>query len=244
MNKVTIYILDDDAQDLKKLVDFAEKSNCKVIGKNTKPKLAINEIERLKPDIVILDIQMQPINGLEVLLQLPDTIRVMFCSSDVEMARSSYEQYFKDYLLKPFNYHSFYSVLKRTIATLPNRHHIGVPQQNDNWAFYGFDVKGSFAKLDYDLLVYGSTAGDSKMVFNFSNGGSRVINKRIGEIMKVLPPGRFARISKDMFVCLDAIKEIKSGKLIIECGNEEKSLEIGDVYCNDIYKWVEENRIW
>src|SRR5687768_282531 len=76
--KVTLYIIDDHQV----LVDglsvlLAGQEFIEIIGRNTDPVLAAQEIKKLKPGIVLTDIQMPEMNGIELTKQvkrvLPDT---------------------------------------------------------------------------------------------------------------------------------------------------------------------------
>lgn len=75
---VTVYIVDDHRM----LVDglsllLSGESNLKVVGKSINPQMAFDEIKQLKPQVVLSDIQMPEMNGIELAKSikrvLPDT---------------------------------------------------------------------------------------------------------------------------------------------------------------------------
>lgn len=75
---VTVYIVDDHRM----LVDglsllLSGESNLKVVGKSINPQMAFDEIKQLKPQVVLSDIQMPEMNGIELAKNikrvLPDT---------------------------------------------------------------------------------------------------------------------------------------------------------------------------
>lgn len=75
---VTVYIVDDHRM----LVDglsllLSGESNIKVVGKSINPQMAFDEIKQLKPQVVLSDIQMPEMNGIELAKNikrvLPDT---------------------------------------------------------------------------------------------------------------------------------------------------------------------------
>jgi len=71
MNKIRVYIADDHAilRDGLKLI-ISQDSRYELVGEAGDGKTALEEIERLKPDIAIIDISMPLITGLEVGRQL------------------------------------------------------------------------------------------------------------------------------------------------------------------------------
>jgi two-component system LytT family response regulator len=58
-------------------------------------------IDRLKPDLVFLDIQMPGINGFEVLQQTSHSPVVIFCTAYDEFALQAFETNSIDYIVKP-----------------------------------------------------------------------------------------------------------------------------------------------
>ncbi|MCX8957863.1 two-component system response regulator BtsR [Erwinia psidii] len=64
---------------------------------------AIGAVNRLKPDVLFLDIQMPRINGLEMVSMLDDGHRpsIVFLTAFEEYALKAFEEHAFDYLLKP-----------------------------------------------------------------------------------------------------------------------------------------------
>jgi two-component system, LytTR family, response regulator len=58
-------------------------------------------IDRMKPDLVFLDIQMPGINGIEVLQQISHSPVVVFCTAYDEFALQAFETNNIDYIMKP-----------------------------------------------------------------------------------------------------------------------------------------------
>jgi len=240
MRKCKIYLLDDDPKMIDYLKRLVDMTHHIVVGSQTDPVRAIAEIHRLKVDILFLDMQMQPLSGMEVMPQLPEHVRVIFSSSYRELASEGYETYFRYYLLKPFNFQQFCTVLNQTIANLPGSSSLGNPLSEDQIVFYGMGTKGSHIAVRFDELVYGCTLGDQKVVFYFEDGHSLQVNKRIGEVIKGLPRSHFGRVSKNMFVALHKIQNIRNGKVYVSQGKKIIGIDLGPGYAKEIYEWVAE----
>ncbi len=60
-------------------------------------------IKTLKPDVILLDIQMPKLNGFEMLELTENPPPVIFCTAYDEFAIKAFEQNAIDYLLKPFS---------------------------------------------------------------------------------------------------------------------------------------------
>jgi DNA-binding NarL/FixJ family response regulator len=64
----TVYLLDDQAIVRASFKTWLQESKCfEVIGQHGDPHSAISEIRRLQPDIVLLDVAMPGLTGLEAL---------------------------------------------------------------------------------------------------------------------------------------------------------------------------------
>src|ERR1700745_848565 len=64
-------------------------------------KEAIEKIERLKPDLIFLDIQMPDLTGFEVIEQLNEKPNIIFTTAYEQYAIKAFENFSIDYLLKP-----------------------------------------------------------------------------------------------------------------------------------------------
>jgi len=86
---VRVYLVDDQAiirAALKSLLD--ERRDIEVVGDTGDPRAALDEIQRLKPDVVVLDITMPELSGLDLLpmvrKNLPRTKVVMLTHHEGE----------------------------------------------------------------------------------------------------------------------------------------------------------------
>lgn len=72
-----------------------------VIGEAVNAKEGIEAIEKQKPDVIFLDIQMPEMNGFEMLKELDEIPKVIFITAYDEHAIEAFKINALDYLLKP-----------------------------------------------------------------------------------------------------------------------------------------------
>jgi two-component system LytT family response regulator len=101
-----ILIVDDETlarQELRVLLEEAE--DLEIIGECANAVEALAAINRLRPDVVFLDIQMPRISGLELLSMLPPdhAPHVVFLTAHDDYAVRAFEENAFDYLLKPID---------------------------------------------------------------------------------------------------------------------------------------------
>ncbi len=101
--KLGVVIVDDEppARDL--LEQYLAKTNgYTVLAKCANGFEAVRDVDELKPDLLLLDIQMPKLDGFEVLQLLTHRPEVIFTTAHDEYALQAFEVHAVDYLLKPF----------------------------------------------------------------------------------------------------------------------------------------------
>lgn len=116
-------LLVDDAGYLRRLIDImATKGGHEVVGEAKTSQVAIDLYEKVKPGLVILDILMPDMNGLEALGKIkeidPDA-RILMCtaseqSSHIQKALSLGA---RGYILKPFTKEIIHSTIENALAS-------------------------------------------------------------------------------------------------------------------------------
>lgn len=100
-----ILIVDDQTNQRRVLREFLEMAGCKVIGEGSSGREAIKLVERLKPDVVIMDVKMPGMDGIEaakeINLQFPLPIILCTVKRDRETLERAKEAGVMAYLVKP-----------------------------------------------------------------------------------------------------------------------------------------------
>lgn len=106
-----IFIVDDEAPARSRmrtlLSDIADQCPTEIVGEEKQAKAALEAMAVCHPDIVLLDVQMPDMNGIEFAQQLlrntqtQRTPTVIFTSAHDEYALKAFEVHAFDYLLKP-----------------------------------------------------------------------------------------------------------------------------------------------
>jgi two-component system LytT family response regulator len=87
-----------------------------VVGECGNGKSAIQDIRRLKPALVFLDVEMPELDGFGVLRALNELPTIVFVTAHQHYAIPAFEARALDYLLKPFSKTRFFDVLARAKA--------------------------------------------------------------------------------------------------------------------------------
>jgi two-component system LytT family response regulator len=104
MNQLFKTIVIDDEPAARRLMKnlLQEHSDVvEVIGEASNGREAIEKIEKLRPDLIFLDIQMPDLTGFEVIEQLSEKPNIIFTTAYEQYAIKAFETFSIDYLLKP-----------------------------------------------------------------------------------------------------------------------------------------------
>lgn len=123
-----IAIIDDDHNSLEGMREVIpwHMLDCQWIGEARDGQEGLELIRRASPDIVITDIYMPVIDGLEMIQQLKDDdfqgkIIILSGYSDFEYARKALRLQVDDYLSKPVTVDEIVTVLEKVIRSLDER---------------------------------------------------------------------------------------------------------------------------
>jgi AmiR/NasT family two-component response regulator len=106
MEKLKVLIAEDESLIAAGLESQLQKSGYMVVGLAKDGKIAVSLTKRLKPDVVLMDINMPEMSGLEAareLLaeQIPVAIVILTGYSEVELIREASDIGVEAYLIKP-----------------------------------------------------------------------------------------------------------------------------------------------
>jgi two-component system LytT family response regulator len=114
---LTTVVVDDEPLARRRLASLiAEVPWARRLGEASDGAEAIEAIEKWRPDLVFLDIQMPELSGLEVVKQLRTLEQppfVIFTTAHDQYAIVAFELAALDYLLKPFSSNRFLTALER-----------------------------------------------------------------------------------------------------------------------------------
>lgn len=118
-----ILVVDDEKLARDRLIRMIEKmGGHEIVGEAEDGHRAIAQVEALQPDILLLDIRMPGMDGLEVarhLMNLDNRPAIIFCTAYGEYALEAFQTQAMGYLLKPVNSEQLEAALQA--ATKPNR---------------------------------------------------------------------------------------------------------------------------
>ena len=121
---IHVLVADDEAPARQRLIDLlAKDTQVEAVAEAADGEAAVEAIEKKRPDLVFLDVQMPELDGLAVIdaigaAEMPLTV---FVTAYDQHAIRAFEANALDYLLKPFSDERFEATMARAKARLDER---------------------------------------------------------------------------------------------------------------------------
>jgi len=214
-----------------------------IIGQAGNGVEAINTIERLRPDVVFLDVQMPGLSGFEVARRLVDTgpsSHIIFVTAYDQHAIEAFEVNAVDYLLKPVEQGRLEVAVdraRRRVATDRNAEGLNaaelekivelVAERQSRRERLAIKVGERFLLVQAQDIIYASLADEGISVVTAQHAGTSNY-RTLDELHERLDPTVFWRVHRSHLVNINKIKEIVpwfSRNFLLRM-KDEKSTEI------------------
>jgi two-component system LytT family response regulator len=213
---IRVLIVDDEAparERLKRLL--ADIEGVELIGQAEGGVQAVEMVERERPDLVLLDIQMPGLDGFGVIEALEDPPPVIFVTAYDEYAIRAFEVNALDYLLKPFSRERLEKAVRRAQEALAEEQDFAMrlgplleslTTQGRYLTRLAVRDRDRICVLDVDEVDWIDVEDEQVMV----HVGDRayLIRRTLTELEARLNPAHFFRAHRSAIVNLSRVKEV------------------------------------
>ena len=242
----TCLIIDDEklARDLIReyLEGFPE---IEIIGECAKGTEAVEKINKLKPDLIFLDVQMPGMNGFDVLEEIDHEPYIIFTTAYDQYAIKAFEKNAVDYLLKPLDEERFRLAVNRALKRKTAEHGnleellLSLKSENKNFESHIFVQKSEkLFNLPVEEIVYLEASGDYTVIT--TKNDQFVSSSGIGKLEEIMDPDTFIRVHRSTIINLNYLKEIErhfNGGMVVKM-QSGKSFPVSRTYAKLIRKKV------
>ena len=175
---------------------------------------AVKAVTDVKPDLLLLDIQMPRLDGFEVLELVGREVGVIFVTAYDKYALRAFEVHAVDYLLKPFSPERLREALTRARARLESKQPLPIGELSSAARPSGTHVERvairdganvhviPVSKIDY------IEAQDDYVCFH-SEGKRFLKQQTLAEVEAVLDPAQFVRIHRSYILGIDRLSKLE-----------------------------------
>ena len=226
-------LVDDEPDGIRTLKKMLESHcpNVDVAATCSNAAVAKQELERIRPDVVFLDIQMPGKSGLDLLTEIPEKdFEVIFVTAHNEYMLQALQYSAADYLLKPVDEDRLIEAVQRveTRIQAEKKEWTETLMHNLNKAGSPSEMKlclptlKGFIVVKLDDIIY-CEAERSYTIFHLDGKRTVTVSKSLIEYDNLLQETQFFRIHKSFLINLNHIKEYQRGEggLVIMTDNAE-----------------------
>jgi two-component system LytT family response regulator len=255
MSVLRVLTVDDEMLALRRLklllaaIPFVEH-----VGEASSCAEAHSAIERLTPDVVLLDIRMRDGDGFDVVEALalrPNPPAVIFITAFDHYAVRAFDNAVIDYLLKPVERERLAQALRRARdnvraagaeqrlsemqEVVRNLRNLAGGRRDDPYETE-FWLRGSSGLVKVTLDGIDCVSSEDDYVAIHTNGSSHLMRGSIRQFENRVEPGHFVRVHRRWLVRKTAITELRtprygSSEVVLRTG---KRLPVGRVYLKQL----------
>lgn len=230
---IQVLIVDDEELAREGMrMHLARHPDVEVLGESSSGREAVEAIERLKPDLVFLDVQMPGLDGFDVIQAVGEESMpaVIFVTAHQAPAVQAFEASALDYVLKPFDRERFDRALERARYRLETER-LEAWAHNLNSMLAGADKEGKAASspssgtpgpfaerflasrarrkhvVPVAKIDWVEASGDYVKVH--VQDGSFLLRMTLVDMEERLNPEQFVRIHRSTIINLDRVKELQ-----------------------------------
>lgn len=208
-------IIDDEQFAINVIKEYINRiPSLQLVGSTTNPLEGIELVRSQKVDLVFLDIQMDEMNGIEVMRVLPKDVNVIFCTAYSEFAVDSYEVEAVDYLLKPVSFNRFVKAVQRATNLVMGKAVEELSSAQDDYIFIKTEQKGKMVKINFNDIEY---IEGMKNYVAFRCGKEKILAYlTMKDLEQKLPHNQFMRVHKSYIVALRLITAVENSTLVLK----------------------------
>ena len=216
--KYKVVIVDDEFLARKLLQDYVSKINSlELVASCANAVEAIEALKNNKVDILLLDIQMPDITGLELVQSLEHKPAVIFTTAYSEFAVDAFNLGVTDYLLKPFDFPRFLQAISKAIGSNVQVDGGNASKSSDAVSksadFITVKADYKLYKINYDDLLF--IEGQHEYV-TFHTPQRRITALfALKDLEELLPQDRFVRVHKSYIVSFNHIQDLDKSDVTV-----------------------------
>ena len=233
MKKKTVCIIDDELHSRERIRNILAKSeDFAIAGEADNGRAAVELIDRVRPDIVLLDIKMPGLSGFQILQEATYKPSVIFITAYNEHAVKAFDIHAVDYVLKPFQDKRLFDALARVPgATIPGDTILqqlsgmveGTVQPKQYLKRFTVKDRFEFMVIDVESIDFFST--EDSLVFLHTNGLRYLVEKTLTQIEENVSPEIFFRVHRKALVNLNRVERLLPwgrGRYVLQFAKAER----------------------
>lgn len=220
MSKIRLVAVDDELLALQLMENFLKRiPDVELIATFRNPLTALVQMEFLRPDVLLVDIEMPEMKGVDLVRQIPKETAVIFSTAYSEYAAQAFELEAVDYLLKPFAFERFERSIQKVKEYFEwrNNKHIEAAQ--------GFEEENKFLVIRADHKNVRIPVSEIQVLEAYGEyikvhckHARYVTLERMKNMEEMLDAKLFYRVHRSFIIRLDEVRGMEGYQLNLSNG--------------------------
>lgn len=231
--------LDDEPLALKLVTDYIQKTPfLELVNTFDNPMDAIDFLVDEDVDLILLDIQMPDLSGIEFAKVLQNVPKIIFTTAYERYALDGFKLNAVDYLLKPFSYPEFLTAVQKAKKLIElEQEHAGLPTIEANSQFLFLKSEYKIRRINFNDIQYIEGLKDYVKVYLHSENKPILSLNSMKSLEQKLPAERFMRVHRSFIVNLDQIEIIERSRIVFG----KTYIPVSDQYKDKFQEYLNKN---
>ncbi|HSA04148.1 MAG TPA: response regulator transcription factor [Tenuifilaceae bacterium] len=234
--KIRCIVIDDEPLAIEIIESYIEKiPYVELAGKFSNAIDALQYLKSNKVDLMLLDIQMPELTGIQLMKVLDNPPQVIFTTAYDNYAIKSYELDAVDYLLKPIEFDRFLKAIEKSWKRIERGQSVEVNKVEQNSTkdtFIFIKTEHRVQRVEISEILY--IEGMKNYLRVVTRTDKFMTLQNFKSICELLPVNQFMRVHKSFVVAVDKIDSIERSRIRIG----KQLIPIGDTYKKDFDQLV------
>lgn len=234
---MTIVAVDDEPLALRLITSYIEETpELSLLGKFKNPLEAAVFLKENSVDILMLDIQMPELNGIELTRQMARGPKVIFTTAYKKYAIEGFKLEIVDYLVKPFSYEDFLGAIHRAekLINLEKKSYRNIESGNE---FLYLKSSYKIKRINFNDIRYIEGFNDYARIYAVSSPEPVQSQITLKALETKLPAGKFMRVHRSFIVNLQMVDTIDRGRIVFG----KVFIPIGEQYKEKFEEYLRKN---
>lgn len=196
-------IVDDEPLAIEILESYLKRlPQFEVVGTFHSAVEAFESLQEVLPDLLLIDIKMPGLSGIELLKGLEKRPQVLFTTAYKEYALEGFELDAVDYLLKPFGFPRFQKAIEKYLRLASTETQTAPSEE----AHLLVRSEGKWVKIEYEHILF--VEGVKDYVKVHLSQKRLMVHATMKDLVDQLPAAQFLRIHRSYIVNWSHVREV------------------------------------
>lgn len=220
--------IDDEPVALALITQFCKRMDGVEVTTFSDPVVGMKRVAECCPDVVLLDIEMNGISGIDLARTLPKGTLLIFTTAYAQFALDGFELNAVDFLHKPFSFARFEKAICKARELMDMQKLKCAADASGDEIVVKVEYKNVRVALDSVQYI---EAMDNYVRIHLAEGRPVVSQMNLKALMAMLPADDFVRVHKSFVVAVKKIASFTRQKITLYYKSVE--IPVGRVYADE-----------